>query len=97
MAPAMKNTRKHCFVSTEQRADEAKEVLDKANFFPAPATWGILVCFCHHIFVRFGVHLPEARKQTHLLDQLLVFKNGLHLSTFIGVELYITSMRCSSA
>ena len=38
----MKNTRKHCFfcfVSTEQKADEAKEVLDKANFFPTPATW----------------------------------------------------------
>ena len=36
MAPEMKNTRKHCFfllfVSTEQKADKAKEVLDKANF-----------------------------------------------------------------
>ena len=40
MALAMKNTRKHfCFVSTEQKADEAKEVLDKANFCPMPATW----------------------------------------------------------
>ena len=34
-APSMKNTRKHCFVSTEvteQKAGEAEEVLDKANF-----------------------------------------------------------------
>ena len=31
-ALSMKNTRKHCFVSTEQKAGEAKEVLDKANF-----------------------------------------------------------------
>ena len=42
MAPAMKNTRNtasFCFVSTEQEVDEAKEVLDKANFCPTPAMW----------------------------------------------------------
>ena len=30
----------------------------------------------------------KERKQTHRLDQLLVFKNGLHLSKFIGAKLY---------
>ena len=48
MAPAMKNTRKRCFFLLcfyEQKADEAKKVLDKANVCPKPATWEFLFAF----------------------------------------------------
>ena len=47
MAPAMKNTGNtpFCFVSTEQKVNEAKEVLDKANFCPTPATWEFSFAF----------------------------------------------------
>ena len=82
--PAMKNTRNtasFCFVSTEQEVDEAKEVLDKANFCPTPAMWEFSFAFATASLYDLVF------KQTHRLDQLLVFMNGLHLSTFIGAEL----------
>ena len=90
MAPVMKNTASFCFVSTEQEADEAKEVLDKANFAQRQQRGNFRLLLPPHLCT-IGVYLPKARKQTHHLDQLLLFKNGLHLSTFIGAELYITS------
>ena len=34
-----------CFVSTEQKVDEAKEVQDKANVCPMPAMWEFLFAF----------------------------------------------------
>ena len=39
------NTASFCFVSTEQKANEAKEVLDKSNLCPRPATWEFLFAF----------------------------------------------------
>ena len=68
--------------------NEAKDVLDKANFCPMPATWAFSFAFATASLYDL---VFKARKQTHRLDQLLLFKNRLHLSTFIGAELYIAS------
>ena len=70
-------------LSKEQKADEAKEVLDKANFCPTPATWEFSFVFATASLYDLVFTCQRQGNITHRLDQLHVFKNELHLSTFI--------------
>ena len=70
-------------LSKEQKADEAKEVLDKANFCPTPVTCEFSFAFATASLYDLVFTCQRQGNITHRLNQLHVFKNELHLSTFI--------------
>ena len=74
-----------CFVSTEQKVDEAKEVLDKANFCPMPAMWEFSFAF---VTASLYDLVFTCQRQGNKSTASISFSfNGLHLLTFIGTEL----------